>query len=314
MHALLSCPFYIGRLQLPHRLLQGPLAGFSCAPFRISYNQFLAPAYCVTEMISALDVLHKHSLTSRYLVRLPEEKLLCYQLAGTSPSIMADAAKKLQALGADLIDVNAGCPKPKIRKKGAGSALLDNLDNLQRIISAMREAIEIPLTVKLRICGDERDMMLAQAIERAGADALIIHGRRWTDDYDVPCNFHIISKIKQAVQIPVIANGDISSKESLLDAIKQSGCDAYMISRSGTGQPWLYRQLLQQDMDVTNDMRIDCFISHLHGLAALENEYKAVLQSKSLARYYFKNKWRAEQFSKFYGLVRIIDIQRFLTG
>ena len=113
----LTQSFSIGSATFPNRLLQGPLAGFSAAPMRISYNQFLRPAYCVSEMISAYDVLHKHTSEPRYLYRSPKEKTLCYQLSGHDPQVIASAAVRLESMGADLIDLNCGCPKTKIRKK-----------------------------------------------------------------------------------------------------------------------------------------------------------------------------------------------------
>ena len=316
MQTLLNSPFCIGTVQLSHRLLQGPLAGFSCAPFRQMYTPFLSPAYCVSEMISAHDVVYKHTIDSRYLYRAPKEKILCYQLAGHDPSLMALAAKRLEDIGADLIDLNCGCPKTKIRKKGAGSALLDKPYQLSQIVSTVRQAIDIPLTVKLRICGDQRDIDLAQMIEQAGADALIIHGRCWTDDYDIPCDLRRIGQIKQSVNIPVIANGDIADWDTLKQAVEISGCDAYMISRAGTGKPWLYQQLLEEegrDLGISNTTRIQCFLSHLQGLAQLENEYKAVLQSKTLVRYYFGMALNEEQLQVFYGLSNLHEIAKVLN-
>lgn len=185
MHTFINSSWQIGSLTLPHRLIQGPLAGYSCAPFRVLFNQFIPPAYCVSEMISARDVLHKHSSQSRYLYRDPQEKLLAYQISGTEKEILADAALILQEHGANLIDINCGCPKTKIRKKGAGSALLESPEKLITIIQHLRKTIRIPLTVKIRLLGDERDLHLAQQIMDAGADALIVHGRRWLDDYDI---------------------------------------------------------------------------------------------------------------------------------
>jgi tRNA-dihydrouridine synthase len=120
MHSFINSPLLIGSLTIPHRLIQGPLAGYSCAPFRAIFNQFTPPAYCVSEMCSANDVIHKHQANSRYLYRAPEERILAYQISGTDPQIMAQAAGHLQSIGADLIDLNCGCPKNKIRKKGAG--------------------------------------------------------------------------------------------------------------------------------------------------------------------------------------------------
>ena len=266
-------------------------------------------------MISAYDVLHKHPIDSRYLYRAPEETRLCYQLAGHDPAIMAQAAIRLEGLGADLIDVNCGCPKAKIRKKGAGSALLDTPELLCEIVRAVRLAINIPLTVKLRIRGDERDIALACALERAGADALIVHGRRWTDDYDIAPDFYHIGQMKQAVRIPVIANGDIAGDASLAQAIAKSGCDAYMISRAGCGRPWLYQQLLS-DMgmfdEVSHQIHVTCFINHLHGLSSLESEYQAVLQSKTLVRYYFGHMLSAQQLQAFYALSSLYEIEKFI--
>ena len=317
MQAYLNETFNIGSLQFPNRLIQGPLAGFSCAPFRELYYQFIPPAYCVSEMISAYDVLHKHKIDSRYLYRAPQEKKLCYQLAGHDPHIMAQAAKRLEAIGADLIDLNCGCPKTKIRKKGAGSALLESKELLYSIVSAVRQAIDIPLTVKVRICGDYRDVDLAQAIEKAGADALIIHGRRWTDDYDTPCDVHQIRQIKQSIRIPVIANGDISDQNTLANAIAISGCDAYMIARAGSGAPWLYQQLLAPHStftDVGNALRIHYFMAHLQGLATLESEHQAVLQSKTLVRYYFKETLSVQQRQVFYTLSSLREINQYCVA
>lgn len=313
LQAFLNTPFNIGSLQLPNRLIQGPLAGFSCAPFRQLYYQFHPPAYCVSEMISAYDVLHKHQVDSRYLYRAPEEKRLCYQLAGHNPLIMAQAAERLQAMGADLIDLNCGCPKTKIRKKGAGSSLLDKPGQLCDIVSAVRQAIVIPLTVKLRI-GDEPggDVALAMAIEAAGADAVIVHGRRWTDNYDTLSNFDRIGQIKQAVRIPVIANGDIADPSTLASAFAMSGCDAYMIARAGSGKPWLYQQLLAGRGVVNRVERINCFIAHLQGLSCLESEYQAVLQSKALVRYYFRSELNTEQLQVFYGLNSLAEIEKYI--
>jgi tRNA-dihydrouridine synthase B len=291
MQSFINSPFQIGSLTLPNRLIQGPLAGYSCAPFRTLFLRYAPPAYCVSEMISAHDLLTKHRNTqSRYTYRAIEERILAYQISGTDPHVLAQAAAYLQYLGANLIDINCGCPKLKIRKKGAGSALLETPRQMVAIIRAVREVVHIPLTVKIRIQGGEQDIVLAREIEAAGADALIVHGRRWTDDYDISCNMQQISCIKQALDIPVIANGDIHDLPSLYQTIKMSGCDAFMISRAGTGRPWLYQELLQGvPLNVSVLEKMQCFIEHLRGLAALENEHKALLQGRSLFRYYLNS-------------------------
>lgn len=316
MQLFINSAFNIGGLAFSNRLIQGPLAGFSCAPFRQLFYQFTAPAYCVSEMISANDVLLKHQRHSRYLYRAPEEKILCYQLAGRDPLVMAAAARRVEMLGADLIDLNCGCPKAKIRKKGAGSALLDEPKRLIDIVHAVRKAIAIPLTIKLRIQGNDSDVSLARALAQAGADALIVHGRRWVDDYDVPSDVARIAAIKRAVTIPVIANGDIADKHSLTHAITSTGCDAFMIARAGSGNPWIYQQLLTPapPTEKTSIERVDCFMTHLLGLARLESDHRALLQSKSLIRYYFKGVFSDRQLRLFYALEHLSDIERFLTS
>jgi nifR3 family TIM-barrel protein len=195
-------------------------------------------------MSSAKDILYKHDKHSRYIYRDPQEAILAYQISGTAPQTLAEAALLLQKAGANLIDINCGCPKAKIRKKGAGSALLEEPDKLIQIIKTVRATLSIPLTIKIRIQGTAQDINLAQQIADAGADALIVHGRRWTDDYDVACNLNQIALIKRAINIPVIANGDIHHHADLERAITQTGCDAYMIARGGSGRPWLFQELL----------------------------------------------------------------------
>lgn len=312
----INTPWQIGSLTLPNRLIQGPLAGFSCAPFRELFSDFKVPAYCVSEMISAHDVIHKHTARSRYLYRAPQEKILCYQIAGRDPGVLAEAAARLALLGADLIDINCGCPKPKIRKKGAGSALLEDPERLVAIARAVRDAIGIPLTIKLRMLGDERDLVLAEKLQAVGVDALIVHGRGRMDAYAVPVNYAQIARIKQTVSIPVIANGDIRDTPSLQHALAVTGCDGYMLSRAGTGAPWLYRQLLagtEEELTVNSELHARYFMTHLERLSQLETEYKAVLQSKALVRYYLRTCMQPNQLTAFYALQSLKDIELWVS-
>lgn len=309
----MSAPFYIGTLLLKNRLIQGPLAGVSSAAFRRLFYQFMPPAYTVTEMISAQEVLTRHDVNSRYLYRASEETHLCYQLAGRDPVVVAEAALKLEHLGADLIDINCGCPKTKIRKKGAGSALMDEPEQLLKIVDAVRQKIQIPLTVKLRIYGTHMDVELAKMLEGAGVDALIIHGRRWTDDYDRPCDFYQMSLIKKHVNLPLIGNGDVHDIATLEQAMHQSLADAYMISRAGCGRPWLYQELLtKQPTPDRSELALTYFLEHLLYLGKLESEYQAVLQSRKFIRYYFRERLSALQLERFYTLTTFNEIQHHL--
>ena len=312
----INSSFQIGSLTLPHRLIQGPLAGYTCAPYRATFATFQQPAYCVSEMISAHDLLRRQP--ARFVARHPVENVLAYQLSGHDPVIMAQAAVILQGLGADLIDINCGCPKTKIRKKGAGSALLSTPERIIQIISAIKEQITIPLTVKIRIQNSEQDLILANRIEQAGADALVVHGRRWQDHYDQPCNRTQIAAIKRSLRIPVIANGDIVDRESLQSMVEETQCDAYMLSRAGTGRPWLYQSLLTTNglssVSWHLEQAIALFMMHLQGLALLQNEYRAILQSKTLVRYYFKHWLSREQLLGYYALDSFRKIEEYLFG
>lgn len=316
MSALHTLPFSIGKLNLKHRLIQGPLAGFSCAPFRELFTLYTPPAYCVSEMISAHDVVHKHQADSRYLYRSPKEDILCYQIAGSDPMIMSEAAIKLEGIGADIIDINCGCPKPKIRKKGAGSMLLDDPERLIAIVSSVRLAIQCPLTVKIRLQGNQKDIELAKTIENAGADALIVHGRRWQDSYEQPCNLEQIAAMKQSLSIPIIANGDIQDSDSLQQTLRATSCDALMIARAGTGKPWLYEELLRghSTTPIDDAQLASLFIIHVQQLASLESEHQAVLQSKSLIRHYFKNKLGSDDLQRFYRVSNLREVESFFLS
>lgn len=312
----INSSFQIGALTFPHRLIQGPLAGYTCAPYRATFAAFQQPAYCVSEMISAHDLLHRQP--ARFVSRDPKEKYVTYQLSGYDPDVMAKAAVIMQGLGADMIDINCGCPKNKIRKKGAGSALLTSPDRIAQIITAIKARITIPLTVKIRVQGLEQDLNLAKIIEQAGADGLVVHGRRWQDNYEQPCDKHQIALIKRAVTIPVIANGDIADHASLQAMLKETACDAYMIARAGTGRPWLYQALLHPEaarsLSWSLSQAIAMFMSHLQGLAQLQNDYRAVLQSKTLVRYYFKPWLTREQLLGYYDLDSFIKIEEYLCN
>lgn len=298
-------PFVIGPKIFDHNLIQGPLAGFSCAPFRKLFYQFTAPAYCVTEMISAKDLIRSKKLNSRYIWRDPAEKNLCYQLSGNCPHTLSEAASIVTGLGADLIDLNCGCPKPKIRKKQCGSYLLSVPEHIAEIIAAMKSATTLPITVKIRVDGhshEQHHLAVTEAVTKAGADALIVHGRHWTDSYQAACRLDQISEIVQATTIPVIGNGDIRNLVDL-EKMFQTNCAGVMISRAGSGKPWIFQKLLMEisgkayNPPSLEDV-IHLFEQHLAGLMALDGEFSALLQSRKLLSYYFRDYFPTEQIKK----------------
>lgn len=312
-------PLTIGTKTFAHNLIQGPLAGYSCAPFRKLFYQYTPPAYCVTEMISAHDIVHNKNYRSRYVWRDPAERFLCYQLSGNCMNTLRTAAAMVTDLGADLIDLNCGCPKPKMRKKHCGSYLLDHPNQVAELIMAMKSATTLPITVKIRVDGDsgeKRHLAVAQSAAQAGASALIVHGRHWTEGYQMPCRLDPIREITAAVSIPVIGNGDVHDIISLKRML-QTGCAGVMLSRVGTGKPWIYQQLLREISTghytpPGNDLT-ELFLQHITGLAQLENEFTALLQGRKLLRYYFRDHLSAARLQEFYGLTNLADLIIWLT-
>ena len=211
-------PLTLGNTTFPVNLIQGPLAGISCAPFRSLTWRYSRPAFSCTEMISCKTIIHQPlQAKQRYISKDPAEGPVCFQLSGTDPVELAEAVKRVTAHGADLIDLNCGCPVKKIRSRGAGSKLLTNPTALYQLIRAMKENTHVPVSIKIRVDGgDEKfNHEVAAVVSDAGADFLIVHGRHWTEHYETPCRYDAIAHFVQAVKIPVIGNGDVACVESL---------------------------------------------------------------------------------------------------
>ena len=308
--------FQIAQLKFANNLVQGPLAGVSSAPFRRSFLDFEAPAYTVTEMISAYELVHHPKKLQRFTYIDPSEGPVCFQLSGNCPKILYQACQQAERMGAGLIDLNCGCPKPKIRKKPAGSKLLEMPDELLEIVDSMRHATHLPLTVKIRLTDDiNRDIELAQSLALTGIDALIIHGRTYQQDYQDPVNLDGINKIKQSIAIPVIANGDVSDNLSLANIQTKTGADAVMISRAGVGKPWLYQSLLEKRMPEINFADVvHLFLKHIQASAILENEWKACMQARKLAKYYFRDWLKEAQWQKLYSFFQLNEIRDYLKN
>lgn len=283
-------PLTIGKLNFETHLIQGPLAGFTCAPMRVQTWKYGAPAYCSTEMVSATHLVHAKDPPARYLYRDPDEGPLCFQLSGSDPQDLAKATQIVNQTGAEIIELNCGCPVQKIRRKGAGSKLLTEMDRLQRLIAAIRDNTDAAVSIKIRVADhteDQDDLLIAQIAEQAGADCLVVHGRHWTERYDVPPRYQQIKQIVDHVSIPVIGNGDVCDKASLQTMQRQTGCAGVMIARASMGQPWLFQQLSQADFTLPTIEEIGAtFIDHINQLAKLDAPYRAVLQARKMGKYY----------------------------
>jgi tRNA-dihydrouridine synthase B len=298
------------------KLIQAPLAGYSCAPFRELAWRYGKPDFCCSEMLSAKHIYSGAKQKKRYTYKSPKEGPLCIQLAGNQIDELACAAEKAASWGAQYLDLNCGCPQPKIRKKGIGSKLLADSAHLKKLITAMREHSGLPVFVKIRVDGDSGEQFnqaIAQAVEEAGATALTVHGRHWTERYDQAVRYDEIAAIKQAVSIPVIGNGDIEDTASAKRMLEQTGVDALMIARASVGQPWLFEQIHQELHGNTFTPpslteRGKLFLEHVQGLIELDTELPAVLQARKLGKYYARQQTTPELIAQLNTANQFIDL------
>lgn len=288
-------PLKLGNKNFPINVIQGPLAGVSCSPFRALTWQYGRPAFSCTEMISCKTILHQSEIAlRRFVQRDPDEGPICFQLSGSNPNELSEAVKKVTQLGADLIDLNCGCPVKKIRSRGAGSSLLTNTSTLYQLITAMKTSTHLPVSIKIRVEGNSGDRFnheVASVVREAGADFLIVHGRHWTEHYETPCKHSEIAFFVDELSIPVIGNGDICDLTSL-QRMFETGCAGVMIGRAGVGQPWLAAKLAAEmrgeNFTLPSIREIgDIFITHVIKLSALLNSEKfAIIQARKFAKYY----------------------------
>jgi tRNA-dihydrouridine synthase B len=275
-------------------IVQGPLAGVSCAPFRALLLAFGKPAFSYTEMISCYTLTHSSlQRQQRFIQKVPGETL-CFQLSAHDPHELGLATKIVTDYGADLVDLNCGCPVKKIRSKKSGSFLLSEPGKIYQLIRAMKNNTDCPVSIKIRVDANSDDHFnqdIANAVTDAGADFITVHGRHWTQGYDVACSYHDIQFFVNNLKIPVIGNGDVANIESLKKMLA-TGCAGVMIGRAGVGQPWLIQQLTAQLEGLpysipTHQQVGELFIEHIVGLCELlKNEKFAILQARTFAKYY----------------------------
>jgi tRNA-dihydrouridine synthase B len=236
----------IGNLLLKNNVSLAPMAGITNLPFRTLLKDF-GCALTFTEMISANGLTRNSARSFEYLCSTPVDKPLSVQLFGSDPVVLAEAAKIVAGQGADLIDINMGCPAKKIVRTGAGSALLKNPLQVANIIKAVRMAVSLPLTVKIRSGCNARETNareVACIAEDCGADAVIVHPRTADQGFGGRADWDIIKEVKQAIKIPVVGNGDIRQAADALGMMRHTGCDGVMVGRGALGNPWLIGEII----------------------------------------------------------------------
>lgn len=245
---MISTPFKIGGLTIPNRLIMAPMCNITHLPFRRLIKNYGA-GLVMTQMVSAKALTMGCTKTRKLLSFDLCERPIAFQVFGNNAPVLAEAAVILQDLGADLVDLNMGCPAKKIVNDGGGSALLKNPLFTAQILEAMRKVLRIPFTIKMRAGYDkysEEFLSIAQMAERCGVDGITLHGRTKTQGYTGLADWELVRLLKEAVKIPIIGNGDINSPEKASLMLEQTGCDAVMIGRAAVSEPWFFKSVLEE--------------------------------------------------------------------
>lgn len=306
----------IGGVPLKSHTVLAPMAGVSDRAYRELCVRFGA-AYCVSEMVSS-KALSFNSKKSEELMEISDLERPCgIQIFGDDPKCMADAAKHALENKPDIIDINMGCPAPKISSNGSGSALMKNPRLCGEIVKAVTAVTDTPVTVKIRKGWDDDSVNaveVAKICESAGAAAITVHGRTRQQYYKPPVDYDIIKAVRESVSVPVIANGDIDSAEKAKEVMDITGCDLVMIGRATLGNPWIFSQInaYLENPNVkihTPDLeeRLGVMIEHISKMVEYKGEHMAMLQARKLVVGYFKGIKGAAALRNEAGKIKTLD-------
>lgn len=306
----------IGGVPLKSHAVLAPMAGVSDRAYRELCVRF-GVAYCVSEMVSS-KALSFNSKKSEELMEISDLERPCgIQIFGDDPKCMADAAKHALENKPDIIDINMGCPAPKISSNGSGSALMKNPRLCGEIVKAVTAVTDIPVTVKIRKGWDDDSVNaveVAKICESAGAAAITVHGRTRQQYYKPPVDYDIIRAVRESVSVPVIANGDIDSAERAKEIMDITGCDLVMIGRATLGNPWIFSQInaYLENPNVkihTPDLeeRLGVMIEHIGKMVEYKGEHMAMLQARKLVVGYFKGMKGAAALRNEAGKIKTLD-------
>nr|WP_283248493.1 tRNA dihydrouridine synthase DusB [Bacillus sp. FJAT-49711] len=287
----------IGNIKMKNQVVLAPMAGVCNSAFRLTVKEFGAGLVCA-EMISDKGIVQKNEKTMNMLYIDEREKPLSLQIFGGVKETLVEAARFVdQNTNADIIDINMGCPVNKIIKCEAGARWLLEPNKIYDMVSAVVEAVEKPVTVKMRIGWDAEHIFAvenAQAVERAGGAAVSMHGRTRVQMYEGEANWDIIRKVKQSINIPLIGNGDVKTPEDAKGMLDETGVDGVMIGRAALGNPWMIYQTVKflETGELTGEPtvkeKMDVCKLHLERLIALKGEYVAVREMRKHAAWYLK--------------------------
>lgn len=299
----------IGNLEVSGYAALAPMAGVADRAMRelcISYGA----SFCISELVSSKGVSMGDRKSKELMSVYEKERPMAVQLFGCEPDIMASAAKIAASQNPDFLDINMGCPAPKVAGNGGGSALMKDPVLAGDIVKAVVSATELPVTVKIRTGWDENNITaleVAKRCEDAGAAAITVHGRTRTQMYAPPVNLDIIKSVKEALAIPVIANGDIDTPEKAKAVYEYTGCDFLMVGRAAMGAPWIFSQINAYLKDGTIlpepslEEKLNTLLLQVKMMAEYKNERTAILESRKHASWYLKGMRGAAAFRRMCG-------------
>lgn len=313
----------IGNVELENRYILGPMAGVTDLPFRLLCREQGAGLLCM-EMVSAKAIYYNNRNTESLLEIHPDEQPVSLQLFGSDPAIMSEMAKRIEERPFAILDINMGCPVPKVVKNGEGSALMKNPKLVYEIVSAIVKAISKPVTVKIRKGFDDNHVNaveIAKIIEEAGAAAVAVHGRTREQYYSGKADWDIIRQVKEAVSIPVIGNGDVTSPQNADELVKQTGCDGIMIARGAQGNPWIFSEMIhweetgelppRPDKDEVREM----MLRHARLQLEYKGEFSGIREMRKHVAWYTKGlKGAARLREKVNAVESLEELENLLTS
>ena len=307
----------IGNVELRNNILLAPMAGITDLPFRLICEKYGA-GLCCTEMISSKGLYYNDSKTKLLLNLKGEQRPVAAQIFGSDVEALKYAASYVSDF-VDIVDINMGCPAPKIVKNGDGSKLLLNLELVEEIATEVVKASKVPVTAKIRKGWDANHIVAvetAKILEKSGISAITIHGRTREEYYSGNADWEIIKKVKEAVNIPVIGNGDIKSKEDALKMFEQTNVDGIMVGRAAIGNPWIFEEIVgylqgKEQRQVSKEERLETILEHINLAVEEKGENIAIKEMRKHLAYYIKNMKDAsrlrEKINKIDTKVELID-------
>lgn len=301
----------IGKVAIENGLVMAPMAGITDISFRLIVKRYGA-GLVFTEMVGSNGLVQGNKKTREYLISAPEERPLCVQIFGSRPDVMAEATRIVVEMGADIVDINMGCPVKKVVKTGAGAGLLKDMELTKRVIGAVRMVCPVPLTIKIRAGYEANNPVFIEIGKMAqdmGVDAIFFHPRFATQGFSGRARWEFIRELKSRVMIPVIGNGDVFTPQDALKLKNETGCDGIMIGRGAVGSPWIFKQIIDIMNKKTPEIptlsdRKRIIIEHYELMVRYRGERRASQAIRGMLLWYTRGLPYSSRFRAMVGKIR----------